>query len=57
MESDDEDGELTAAYIAREESDELEDEVDDSEAVVRLTLREARAVGENLKIFVLQNQA
>ena len=54
VESDDEDAEFLAAYRARDESD--EEEADDSESVRAMTLREARAVGEQLKTFVQQNQ-
>ena len=54
VESDDEDAEFLAAYRARDESD--EEEADDSESVRAMTLREARAAGEQLKTFVQQNQ-
>lgn len=50
VESDNEDAKFPAAYRARERSD--EEEADDNESVVPMTLREARVVGENLKIFV-----
>jgi hypothetical protein len=53
VETDDEDAEFLAAYRARDESD--EEEADDSESVRALTLREARAAGEQLKTFVQQN--
>ena len=50
--SDDE--EATAAYGAREASD--EEEAVESEPVVPMTLREARASGQAVKIFVQENQ-
>ena len=50
--SDDE--EATVAYVAREASD--EEEADESEPVVPITLREARASGQAVKIFVQENQ-
>ena len=50
--SDDEDA--TAAYAAREASD--EEEADDSEPVVPMTLREARGAGQALKTFVQENE-
>ena len=54
VESDDEDAEFLAAYRARDESD--EEEADDSESVRAMTLREARAVGEQLKTSMQQDQ-
>ncbi len=48
------DEEATAAYEAREASD--EEEADESEPVVPMTLREARASGQAVKIFVQENQ-
>ena len=55
-EFEDGDTELRAALAARESSD--EEEADDSEPVVPMTLREARGVGHALKIFkfVQENQ-
>lgn len=53
-EFEDGDAELRAALAARESSD--EEEADDSEPVVPMTLREARGVGHALKIFVQENQ-
>ena len=50
--SDDEDA--AAAYEAREECD--GEVADDSEPVVPMTLREARATGQALKIFVQENE-
>ncbi len=50
--SDDE--EATVAYVAREASD--EEEADESEPVVPITLREARASGQAVKIFVQENR-
>ncbi len=44
----------TAVYEAREASD--EEEADESEPVVLMTLREARALGQAVKIFVQENQ-
>ncbi len=56
VESDDEDSELTAAYQAREESDGEEDDVPVTCPVPPMTLREARAAGGALKLFVQENQ-
>jgi hypothetical protein len=50
--SDDE--EATAVYAVHEASD--EEEADESEPVVLMTLREARALGQAVKIFVQENQ-
>jgi hypothetical protein len=50
--SDDE--EATAVYEAHEASD--EEEADESETVVLMTLREARALGQVVKIFLQENQ-
>ncbi len=50
--SDDEDA--TAAYAAREASD--EEEADQSKPVVPMTLREARGAGQALKTFLQENE-
>ena len=44
----------TAAYEARKASD--EEEADEGEPVVPMTLRETRASGQAVNIFVLENQ-
>jgi hypothetical protein len=54
VESDEEDAERTAAYRAREASD--EEEADESEPVVPMTLRQVRVAGNGVKIFVQENQ-
>lgn len=54
MESDEEDASLRNALAACEESD--QEEADDSEPVIPMTLREAMSAGQALKIFVQENQ-